>query len=199
MKLKRLLKKYKTKLKITFLGYFPMAFQKVLRSKTGGATFVVSDNWKSQVTFVPGASVAEYPHLISCIKANIAIAPLIDCVFNEAKSEVKVLEYWARGLPVVATKIAPYKRAITQNETGLLAEDRLQWEVFLSRLIESPCERNRLGAAGRAEVEAKYEIGRMLSEHERAILSVAKGHTGRPAAEAAIEEGLKCLNESHGE
>jgi glycosyltransferase involved in cell wall biosynthesis len=97
----------------------------------------------------------EYPEKLATLDLDLAIAPLEIHPFNEAKSDLRILEYGALGWPVVATDIHPYQgKPVTRvpNERGrwiaairervhdldaLEAEgDRLRHWVLKHRLLE---------------------------------------------------------------
>ena len=56
-------------------------------------------------------TVRRYPARLARMNLDIAVAPLVDHPFNRAKSALKLLEYGALALPVVATDIEPYRGA----------------------------------------------------------------------------------------
>jgi GT2 family glycosyltransferase/glycosyltransferase involved in cell wall biosynthesis len=51
----------------------------------------------------------KYPGKLASLDLDLAIAPLEIHPFNEAKSDLRILEYGALGWPVVATDIYPYQ------------------------------------------------------------------------------------------
>ncbi len=51
----------------------------------------------------------EYPQKMASLNLDIAVAPLEVHSFNEAKSNLRLLEYGILGWPVVCTDIAPYQ------------------------------------------------------------------------------------------
>lgn len=64
-----------------------------------------------QVEHVPWCEFEEYPFKLSEIDADAALAPLADVPFNHGKSNLRILQYWATGYPVVASKVGPYAEA----------------------------------------------------------------------------------------
>ncbi len=52
---------------------------------------------------------SRYPEKLSSLNLDLAVAPLEINVFNECKSDLRILEYGALGWPVVATDIHPYR------------------------------------------------------------------------------------------
>ena len=67
--------------------------------------------------------VEAYPAKLASLNLDLAVAPLQQHPFNEAKSNLRLLEYGVLGLPVVCTDIYPYRTdnaPVTRvaNETG---------------------------------------------------------------------------------
>jgi glycosyltransferase involved in cell wall biosynthesis len=90
------------------------------------------------------------PELISCVDINLA--PLVDNVFNRAKSEIKWLEAALVKVPTIASNIGAFKEMIVDGNTGVLA-NKDEWFEKLERLITSVDERKKL-----AENAYKYCI-----------------------------------------
>jgi len=53
--------------------------------------------------------IVEYPVRLAALDLDLAIAPLTVHPFNEAKSNIKVLEYGALGYPLICSDIEPYR------------------------------------------------------------------------------------------
>ena len=84
------------------------------------------------------------PALIS--EVDINLAPLVDSIFNRAKSEIKWIEAALVKVPTVASKIGAFSDAIVDGETGLLATDD-QWFDKLETLVLSPELRQKIADA----------------------------------------------------
>ncbi len=56
-------------------------------------------------------SFEQYPQRLADLNLDLAIAPLEHNRFNEAKSNLRLLEYGALGWPVIASDIEPYRGA----------------------------------------------------------------------------------------
>jgi hypothetical protein len=54
---------------------------------------------------------ADYPKKLASLNLDIAVAPLEQHPFNEAKSNLRLLEYGALGLTVICSDIYPYRNA----------------------------------------------------------------------------------------
>jgi len=98
---------------------------------------------------------------------DLGIAPLADTPFNRGRSNVKVREYAAAGVPWLASPVGSYAH-LGPDEGGRLVEDDV-WAAALDELIGSRRERGKL--AKRAKAWAKREtIWNMAGVWEQAFL-----------------------------
>jgi glycosyltransferase involved in cell wall biosynthesis len=124
-----------------------------------------------------GVTINLYPRFMSHFKFDIGVAPLIDCNFNRAKSNLRWLEYSALKIPTVATKISHFEQTITPRHDGLLVPDNdLQvWKNNLKTLITDEAERRKIGRNAYATVKKKFNVRKRASEYLR-ILKDAAGY-----------------------
>jgi glycosyltransferase involved in cell wall biosynthesis len=101
---------------------------------------------------------------------DIGIAPLADLRFNRARSDIKLKEYAASGVPWLASPVGPYL-GLGEAEGGRLVSDG-DWFEALDRLLSQQREREQLGLAGEAWAR-------------RQTIDVAAGRWERVFAEAA--------------
>ena len=73
---------------------------------------------------------------------HIGIAPLAYHGFNRSKSDIRVLEYAALGIPVVASDFGPYAESVQHGVTGFLVKRPHEWNTYLQTLVDD--ERLRL-------------------------------------------------------
>lgn len=59
--------------------------------------------------FHPGVHLDQYPAKLASLDLDLAVAPLEDNAFNEAKSHLRLLEYGILGYPVICSDLAPYQ------------------------------------------------------------------------------------------
>ena len=85
---------------------------------------------------------------------DIAIAPLADVPFNRAKSHLKALESAARGIPIVATDMEPYRDFVKDGVTGYLVRTEEEWAKRLTDLIHDEAARDELGRNARELAKA---------------------------------------------
>jgi glycosyltransferase involved in cell wall biosynthesis len=98
------------------------------------------------------------------------LLPGFDVLVHPAAREglgLAVLEAMAAGVPVVATAVGGIVDALNDGVEGLLvpAGDGPGFAAAVERLIASPAERLRMGAAGRARVDSEFSIGRMADRY----------------------------------
>jgi glycosyltransferase involved in cell wall biosynthesis len=87
---------------------------------------------------------------------DVGIMPLPDDRWSRGKCGLKALQYMALGIPAVCSPVGVNRDIIAGGENGLLAASEDEWVNALERLLTSATLRQRLGAAGRATVEARY-------------------------------------------
>lgn len=91
--------------------------------------------------------VVQYQALARYVGAfDIGIAPIADIPFNRAKSNVKVKEYAAMGVPWLASPIGPYAGLGEKQGGRLVADDR--WHAELERLVTDERARRKLAKRG---------------------------------------------------
>jgi glycosyltransferase involved in cell wall biosynthesis len=80
-----------------------------------------------------------------------------------------VLEAWATGLPVVASRVGGLPDLIEEGRTGLLfaPDDENSLVLALSSLLDDKQQARQLGNAGREQVRSTYSLERMAMEYER--------------------------------
>jgi len=88
-------------------------------------------------------AIADYPKKMASLDLDIAIAPIEKNVFNECKSNLRLLEYGAMGWPVVCSDVFPYQyldppvlRIVNETEA---------WLEALRKLIDDEPLRLKMG------------------------------------------------------
>lgn len=105
------------------------------------------------------------------IDFDIGLAPLAPIEFNRGKSPNKVLEYMARGIPVVASDFGPYRGFVEHGVTGFLVRSPDEWGKYVGVLADDPQMRAQMGAAG-LEVARRHTIQEWWPAWEAAYRSV---------------------------
>ena len=92
--------------------------------------------------------------------ADIGISWLPDDDWSCGKCGLKVLQYMAAGLPVVANPVGVQAEMVRHGETGFLASTEDEWAQAVGRLASDPALRRKMGAAGRRCVENEFSAAR---------------------------------------
>ncbi|MBL8796958.1 MAG: glycosyltransferase family 4 protein [Planctomycetia bacterium] len=90
--------------------------------------------------------------------ADIGISWVPDDGWSRGKCGLKVLQYMAAGLPVVANPVGVQADMVRHGETGFLAETAHQWAEAIALLASQPELRRSMGAAGRQRVERDFSV-----------------------------------------
>jgi glycosyltransferase involved in cell wall biosynthesis len=77
-----------------------------------------------------------------------------------------LVEAMAAGRPVIASRSGGVPEVVVDGETGLLVspESPAELAAAISRLVASPEEANRMGAAGRDRARSHFGAGRMAEQ-----------------------------------
>ncbi|NUQ63515.1 MAG: glycosyltransferase family 4 protein [Pirellulales bacterium] len=112
-------------------------------------------------------------------EGDIGINWLPDDEWSRGKCGLKVLQYMAAGLPVVANPVGMNCEMVLHGRTGFLASTPSQWAEAIARLASDPGLRQRMGVCGRRLVEQRFSVDRWGSEFARVVRSVVDRTAGR--------------------
>jgi glycosyltransferase involved in cell wall biosynthesis len=90
--------------------------------------------------------------------ADIGVSWVPDDLWSRGKCGLKVLQFLAAGLPVIANPVGVHLEMVRPGETGFLAETPGEWQEAVRRLAGDPALRRRMGEAGRRLVEQEYSV-----------------------------------------
>jgi len=90
--------------------------------------------------------------------ADIGVSWLPDDLWSRGKCGLKVLQYHAAGLPVVANPVGSHREMVRDGETGILATTPGEWVDAIARLAGDAALRQRIGFTARRQVEASYSV-----------------------------------------
>jgi tetratricopeptide (TPR) repeat protein len=106
---------------------------------------------------VPGTRLAHTPagtphdHERFVEGLDVGLAPLLPTEYNRCRSDVRFLEYAARGALAVCADLEPYRDSVHAGETGFRFSDGAELETVLERALAEPALR-----AAVADRAAKY-------------------------------------------
>lgn len=140
--------------------------------------------------FVP---TNNYYHALAGLRLDIGLAPLRDNRFNEAKSNLKYLEYSMFKIPTVASPVYPYVYTITDGEDGVLVKKNRhqEWLRQLMRLVEDRAERERLARNAYATVRERFHLKTNVRQWLEVYTHLASSgsHEYQRSAGAALRGG----------
>jgi hypothetical protein len=113
-------------------------------------------------------------------RADIGVAWLPEHPWSAGKCGLKVLQYMAAGLPVVANSYGIHGRLIEHGRTGFLADSPQAWREAIATLAAAPELRREMGRAARRQVEREWSVQawapRLVEIFEQAAGGGAKSH-----------------------
>lgn len=134
-----------------------------------------SCGFEGELHHYPGESLQDYPLVLASKGWDIAVAPVINNSFGNCKSDLKVKEYAALGIPIVASPVIPYKEAAQSNAQILFAESFEEWYNSIKDLIENQIKREQIIKANREWVSQFWiqdNIGKIFEIYKQIITSV---------------------------
>ncbi len=90
--------------------------------------------------------------------ADVGISWVPDDLWSRGKCGLKVLQYQAAGLPVLANPVGVHPEMIRHGVDGFLVSTPDEWVDAVRKLAEQPGLRRRMGRAARASLEANYSV-----------------------------------------
>jgi glycosyltransferase involved in cell wall biosynthesis len=109
---------------------------------------------------------------------------------NVHGSPMKIFEYMAMGVPIIAARYRPIEEVVTHGETGLLFEPRNAdaLRTVLRVALADPALRSRVGGNARNAVLANYTWQRVAERTLGTIVSGASPAPNRPLSDDAPQE-----------
>jgi len=125
----------------------------------------------------PWTVAAEVEFLHGC---DMGIMPLPVDAWTRLRSHLKIRQYMAVGIPCVASPVGVIRELIDDGANGFLADSDQEWVEKLTRLIDDPGLRERMGRKGRRTIEERYSGEVWASDVLRILRSIVKDHGLRP-------------------
>ncbi len=141
-----------------------------------------------EVDFTPWTFGSEVEELQRC---HIGVMPLPNDEWARGKCGLKLLQYMAVGLAVVASPVGVNREIVQDGANGFWAQTEDEWHSRLLSLCRDSTLRVRMGQVARRTVEERYSLrvwGPRLAEEYRNLANREKN----PGAECgAVCSGLK--------
>jgi glycosyltransferase involved in cell wall biosynthesis len=134
-------------------------WERIARAVPGVRLRVICDRFPDlgpmPVFAVPWSEATEAGALAT---GDVGISWIPDDLWSRGKCGLKVLQYQASGLPVLANPVGVHPTLIDHGNTGLLADHPDAWVESVRQLAADPPGRRRMGASARAAVVADYSV-----------------------------------------
>jgi glycosyltransferase involved in cell wall biosynthesis len=108
-------------------------------------------------------------------ECHIGIMPLPDGEFMRGKCGLKLIQYMACSLPVVASPVGVNTEIVEHGKNGFLAATGGEWFEKLDKLVRHPELRLSFGGAGRAKVAAGYTLEHGFAKWQEILGGVQHG------------------------
>lgn len=115
---------------------------------------VVPPQLKGKVKFTDWVNFWEYPSLMRDIKADVALAPLTNSIFNYAKSDLKYCEYAAMNIPSLLSGVGQGPYDLTNG--NLVTNDPDDWYQAIKKLSSDQTMRQDTLKRQREFVEKRW-------------------------------------------
>jgi glycosyltransferase involved in cell wall biosynthesis len=113
-------------------------------------------------------------HYNSC---DVCLAPLVENIFNEVKSELKIIEAGMMGKVLIAQDYSVYKQLLTHGENALLVPTKNNmrgWYENIKKVIKSKELREKLSTNLYNMVKDKYHIKNATKERVQFYRDILK-------------------------
>ncbi len=100
---------------------------------------------------------------------DIGLMPLLEDDWSRGKCGLKILQYLAAGVTVVATPVGINADIVSDGVEGFRARTQDEWVDRLLLLASDPALRREMGLAGRKTVESRYSLEGCLPLMEKVL------------------------------
>jgi glycosyltransferase involved in cell wall biosynthesis len=87
-------------------------------------------------------------------ECDIGLSPLPDNRFTRGKCGFKMLQYFAAGLPVIASPVGVNEKFIKESHAGILAFTSSEWKEAIEKMVKGIAVYRQLGQQGKKYVQA---------------------------------------------
>lgn len=179
--LKQIMKEFPF-VEVQAIGYFPQD---------------IIDAFPDRVVVRPWVLLNQFYNEIRRLGAHMAIAPIDDCEFNHAKSNLKCLEYGLIRTPWIASRVGPYIDITNRSGGGLLVKNKyLTWYKALRNMItRPPVDLMEMGNNARAYIEKDYNI-RIIAEKWYNVFLEVYNKSANPRRVRAFKNVMMTVEDS---
>lgn len=140
-----LLEKHKDKIELILFGW---------SKKIADQQEILKD---LRITYEKPVPFPEYHNRLNSLAFDIGLLPFVNNSFNvSGKALIRFLDFSANRIPVVAPKMMPYEKIITDGENGFIAVSEDEWISKTDVLITSAQMRTDMGNFAHAMAWEKF-------------------------------------------
>ncbi len=170
--LQQALSRYGDRIRLNFLGFNPAELR--------GNANVVLQPFESDY--------AAYFSKFTSYGYAIGLAPMLDDLFHQSKTNIKFRDYGAAGIAGIYTDCSLYRGSVTDGETGLLVSGGPgSWLPALEKLIENPMLVESLRQKARRFVQDRYNMQTVGAMWVADLQSVQPSASARPPISAETQ------------
>lgn len=120
------------------------------------------------------SSIDKYPKHMASFGFDIGLAPLVENKFNQAKSNLRWLEYSALKIPCIATDIQPYSESIDNGKTGILVGNNPQeWVDRIVDLATSKSMRKEIGNNAYNKIKKEFNLKDISKDYYKILRGIS--------------------------
>lgn len=112
---------------------------------------------QKRIFTVPFVDLRKYGRILREMNGDLALAPLTDCNFNRAKSNLRVLEYGSVKYPVIASDVEPYQ-CFSEDEVVLAKPE--EWYFAMEDMIFDDQKRKKLSNNLYKRVKKDFDVNK---------------------------------------
>ena len=115
---------------------------------------LLSDGLRSRIETQPFSDYAAY--LGHLARADAAVMPLADDLFNRCKSAVRVIDAAAVGVPAIVGNVGDFATMIDPGQTGFIATTPKDWSTAFETLAAEKATATAMGRKARLALEDQW-------------------------------------------
>ena len=143
------------------------------------------ERFKCPVTQIPFGPYSFFQGVMA--SCDIGLAPMTSSIFNLGKSDLRLKELGAAGLPIVASNFGEYKK---EDSGALLCETKNEWFSNMDKLITDETFRS-----SRAKMSNEWAMGWTIDHHihlwENLYEEILDGSTRRSSGKGVAVQDRK--------
>lgn len=102
-----------------------------------------------------GVEIERYPAKLASLNLDLALAPVEDNFFNTCKSNLRLMEYGACGIPVICSDVACYRGDLTVTRVKNRHKD---WVDAINMHLLDPAASAQMGARLQQEIRQDWML-----------------------------------------